>query len=92
MDFTDVTEIGLVACESHAEVNRLCAAAQSEDRLRRGAIDNGPPIGYTAFLADPDPHKRAILRERKPHLPHCKARWPIAMAPSHRNQARQQSS
>ena len=22
--------------------------------LRRGAIDNGPSIGYTAFLADPD--------------------------------------
>ena len=43
-----------VACESRAEVDRLCAAAQAEDRLRRGAIDNGPPIGYTAFLADPD--------------------------------------
>jgi lactoylglutathione lyase len=43
-----------VACESRAEVDRLCAAAQAEGRLRRGAIDNGPPIGYTTFLADPD--------------------------------------
>ena len=42
-----------VACESRAEVDRLCAAAQAENWLRRGAIDNGPPIGYTAFLADP---------------------------------------
>jgi lactoylglutathione lyase len=43
-----------VACGSRAEVDRLCAAAQAEGRLPRGAIDNGPPIGYTAFLADPD--------------------------------------
>lgn len=43
-----------VACDSRAEIDRLCAEARAEGRLRRGAIDNGPPIGYTAFLADPD--------------------------------------
>lgn len=43
-----------VACASRAEIDQLCAEAQAEGWLRRGAIDNGPPIGYTAFLADPD--------------------------------------
>jgi lactoylglutathione lyase len=43
-----------VACESRAEVDRLCAVAREEGILRSGAVDNGPPIGYTAFLADPD--------------------------------------
>ena len=42
------------ACESRAEIDRLCAEARREGRLRRAAIENGPPIGYTAFLADPD--------------------------------------
>jgi catechol 2,3-dioxygenase-like lactoylglutathione lyase family enzyme len=43
-----------VACESRAELDRLCAAARKEGRLRSGPVDNGPPIGCTAFLADPD--------------------------------------
>ena len=43
-----------VACESRAEVDRLCTAARDEGILRSGPVDNGPPIGYTAFLADPD--------------------------------------
>jgi len=43
-----------VACKSRAEIDRLCAAAERDGCLRRAAIENGPPIGYTAFLADPD--------------------------------------
>ena len=43
-----------VACESRAEVDRLCAEAHEKGRLRSGPVENGPPIGYTAFLADPD--------------------------------------
>jgi catechol 2,3-dioxygenase-like lactoylglutathione lyase family enzyme len=43
-----------IACESRAEVARLCAAARAEGRLRSPPVENGPPIGYTAFLADPD--------------------------------------
>ena len=43
-----------VACESRKKVDRLCAVAEREGCLRRAAIDCGPPIGYTAFLADPD--------------------------------------
>jgi len=43
-----------IACESRAEVDRLCAEAREEGRLRSGPVENRPPIGYTAFLADPD--------------------------------------
>src|SRR3954453_21920763 len=43
-----------VACESRTEIDRLCEAARDAGRLRSGPVDNGPPIGYTAFLADPD--------------------------------------
>jgi lactoylglutathione lyase len=43
-----------VACQSRAEIDRLCAAAREEGRLRSAPVENGPPIGYTAFLADPD--------------------------------------
>jgi catechol 2,3-dioxygenase-like lactoylglutathione lyase family enzyme len=43
-----------VACESRAEVDRLCAMAREAGRLRSGPVENGPPIGYTAFLGDPD--------------------------------------
>jgi catechol 2,3-dioxygenase-like lactoylglutathione lyase family enzyme len=45
-----------VACESREEVDRLCAAARAEDRLVDGPTDYGPPVGYWAFLRDPDGH------------------------------------
>ena len=45
-----------VACESRAEVDRRCAAAQSEGRKVLGPLDSGPPVGYWAFIADPDGH------------------------------------
>jgi catechol 2,3-dioxygenase-like lactoylglutathione lyase family enzyme len=43
-----------VACESRAEVDRLCADARAEGRLRSGPTDTGYPIGYWAYIADPD--------------------------------------
>ena len=43
-----------IACGSKDAIDGLCAQAQAEGRLRRGPRENGPPIGYTAFLADPD--------------------------------------
>jgi len=43
-----------VACASRAEVDRLCAEAQAEGRLRKPPSDSGPPVGYWAFLTDPD--------------------------------------
>jgi catechol 2,3-dioxygenase-like lactoylglutathione lyase family enzyme len=49
-----------VACESRAEVDRLCALARDERRLVSGPQDYGPPVGYWAFLADPDGHTLEI--------------------------------
>jgi lactoylglutathione lyase len=43
-----------VACESRAEVDQRCAEAKAEGRLHRGGLDSDPPVGYTAFLIDPD--------------------------------------
>ena len=45
-----------VACESRAEVDRRCVVAQSEGRKVLGPYDSGPPVGYWAFIADPDGH------------------------------------
>lgn len=45
-----------VACESRAEIDRLCALAKAEGCLRLGPEDSGPPVGYWAFLSDPDGH------------------------------------
>ena len=45
-----------VACESREEVDRLCALARGEGRLLNGPRDAGPPIGYVAFIRDPDGH------------------------------------
>jgi len=43
-----------VGCESRAEVDRLCALAREEGRLAMGPLDSGYPVGYWAFLRDPD--------------------------------------
>lgn len=45
-----------VGCASRVEVDRLCALARDEDRLIDGPKDAGPPVGYWAFLRDPDGH------------------------------------
>jgi catechol 2,3-dioxygenase-like lactoylglutathione lyase family enzyme len=43
-----------VGCESREEVDRLCAAARAEGRLRSGPTDTGYPVGYWAYISDPD--------------------------------------
>lgn len=43
-----------VACASRQDVDRLCAEARSEGRLRKPPTDSGPPVGYWGFVADPD--------------------------------------
>lgn len=43
-----------VACPSREDVDRLCAMAAAEGRLRAPPEDMGPPVGYWAFLSDPD--------------------------------------
>jgi catechol 2,3-dioxygenase-like lactoylglutathione lyase family enzyme len=45
-----------VACDSRAEIDRLGERARSESRLIEGPTDYGPPVGYWAFIADPDGH------------------------------------
>lgn len=45
-----------VGCESREEVDRLCEEARKEDCLVDGPTDSDYPVGYWAFLKDPDGH------------------------------------
>ena len=45
-----------VACAHREEVDRLCALARDDGCLVAGPEDSGPPVGYWAFLRDPDGH------------------------------------
>jgi len=43
-----------VGCRSREDVDRLCTQAASDGCLHSGPTDSGPPVGYWAFLSDPD--------------------------------------
>lgn len=45
-----------IGCESRAEVDRRCDAAQREGRVVLGPLDSGYPVGYWAIVTDPDGH------------------------------------
>jgi catechol 2,3-dioxygenase-like lactoylglutathione lyase family enzyme len=45
-----------VACGSREDVDALCERARGEQVLIDGPFDYGPPVGYWAFLRDPDGH------------------------------------
>jgi len=49
-----------VGCASREEVDRLCDEARREGALRRGPVESPYPVGYWAFLADPDGHTLEI--------------------------------
>jgi catechol 2,3-dioxygenase-like lactoylglutathione lyase family enzyme len=49
-----------VGCASREEVDRLCDKARADDCLALGPIDSGYPVGYWAFLRDPDGHQLEI--------------------------------
>jgi catechol 2,3-dioxygenase-like lactoylglutathione lyase family enzyme len=49
-----------VGCDSRDEIDRLAARALAEDRLIEGPSDYGPPVGYFAFIRDPDGHTLEI--------------------------------
>ncbi len=49
-----------VACESSEEIDELCQAAKEDGCLISGPMDYGPPVGYWAFLRDPDGHTLEI--------------------------------
>jgi catechol 2,3-dioxygenase-like lactoylglutathione lyase family enzyme len=41
-------------CETREEVDRRCELARGEGRTVLGPLDSGPPVGYWAFITDPD--------------------------------------
>ena len=43
-----------VGCETGEEIDCQCEQAREDGCLRMGPTDSGYPIGYWAFLADPD--------------------------------------
>jgi len=45
-----------VGCADRAEVDRLVKEADAEGCLETGPVDAGFPLGYWAFLVDPDGH------------------------------------
>lgn len=45
-----------VGCASREELDTLCDRAREEGILLDGPNDYGPPVGYWAFLRDPDGH------------------------------------
>lgn len=45
-----------VACESREEIDRLCQQAREEGLLLDGPNDWEPPVGYWAYIRDPDGH------------------------------------
>ena len=45
-----------VACASREEIDQLCETARSDECLIAGPMDYGPPVGYWAFIRDPDGH------------------------------------
>jgi catechol 2,3-dioxygenase-like lactoylglutathione lyase family enzyme len=49
-----------VGCASREEVDRLCEKARADGSLALGPIDSGYPVGYWAFLRDPDGHQLEI--------------------------------
>ena len=49
-----------VGCPSREDVDRLAAQAKTEGCLVGGPLDSGPPVGYWAFIKDPDGHTLEI--------------------------------
>ncbi len=45
-----------VGCHSREELDALCAKAEQEGMLLKAPQDSGYPVGYWAFLSDPDGH------------------------------------
>jgi catechol 2,3-dioxygenase-like lactoylglutathione lyase family enzyme len=68
-----VSHLG-VGCASRDEVDRLCEAARAEGVLRLGPLDSGPPVGYWAFLADPDGHTLELSHGQEVGLTVSRAR------------------
>ncbi|SJN55345.1 VOC family protein [Vibrio ruber] len=49
-----------VGCRDKDEVDQLCHQARKEGILAKEATDSGYPVGYWAFIRDPDGHTLEI--------------------------------
>lgn len=49
-----------VACATREEVDYLCDQARLEGILEKGPAEDGYPVGYWAFIRDPDGHTLEI--------------------------------
>lgn len=49
-----------IGVRSREEVDRLCAQASDEGRVVIGPNDSGYPVGYWAYIVDPDGHNLEI--------------------------------
>ena len=45
-----------VGFASREEIDEICERAREAEILLSGPVDYGPPVGYWAFLRDPDGH------------------------------------
>ena len=52
-----------LACATRDEVDRLSALARAEGVLRSPPVDGGEPVGYWAYVADPDGNKVELYEE-----------------------------
>jgi catechol 2,3-dioxygenase-like lactoylglutathione lyase family enzyme len=67
-----------VGCASREEVDRLAAAARADGCLELGPTDSGEPVGYWAFLRDPDGHHLELSFGQEVGLTVAHARAPGA--------------
>ena len=51
--------VGIGVAE-RADVDRLCALAREDARTVLEPVDSGPPVGYWAYVVDPDGHNLEI--------------------------------
>jgi catechol 2,3-dioxygenase-like lactoylglutathione lyase family enzyme len=58
-ELTGFAHLG-VGCESREEIDRLCEQARREGRECIGPNDYGYPVGYWAFIVDPDGHNLEV--------------------------------
>jgi catechol 2,3-dioxygenase-like lactoylglutathione lyase family enzyme len=49
-----------VGCVDRAQVDARCAAARTDGYEVLGPLDDGPPVGYWAIIADPDGHNLEV--------------------------------
>ncbi len=49
-----------VGCATRAEVDTQCDTARAAGHTVFGPLDDGPPVGYWAIIADPDGHNLEI--------------------------------